>query len=199
MTSNISLDLIKELRARTQASFADCRTALEEAGGDLDEAAKRLRIRGAAIAEKRGAREAGAGTIEAYVHGNGKIGVLVELRTETDFVARSEEFKRLAHDLALHVAAANPQYRSPEEIPDAVRAEEKRLIEQQFAGSGKPPQVIEKIVAGKIEALAKDICLLSQPFVKNPDATVQDVLDEAVARFGERVTVARFSRFALSS
>lgn len=195
--TTVTLDLIKELRARTQASFADCRTALEEAGGDLDEAAKRLRLRGAAIAEKRGDRDAGAGIIDTYVHGNGKIGVLLELRTETDFVARSEEFKRLAHDLALHIAAANPQYRTPEEIPEAVRVEEARLIEQQFMESGKPPQVIEKIVAGKIDALAKDICLLSQPFVKDPAKTVQDILDEAVAKFGEKITVRRFVRYQI--
>lgn len=195
--AEVSIELIKELRNRTQASFADCKAALEETGGDLEEAAKRLRVRGAAIAEKRGDREAGAGIIEAYIHGNGKIGVLLDLRTETDFVARSPEFKALAHDIAMHVAAASPRYLTAEEIPEDVRAEEKRLIEQQFAGSGKPPQVVEKIVEGKLNSLAKDICLLSQPFVKDPGKTIQNIVDEAVAKFGEKVAVKRFERFQI--
>lgn len=192
--STIDPALIKALRERTQASFADCRTALEETRGDVEEAAKRLRIRGAAIAEKRGDRETNAGIIEAYVHTNSKIGVLVDLRSETDFVARSDEFKKLAHDLALHVAAARPRYLSAEDIPEEVREEEKRLIAQQFAGSGKPPQVLEKIVEGKLQALSKEICLLEQPFVKDPDKTVQNLLEEAVAKFGEKIQIAGFSR-----
>lgn len=195
--AEVSIDQIKELRAKTQASFADCREALEETGGDIEEAAKRLRVKGAAIAEKRGDRETAAGVIEAYIHSNGRIGVLVDLRAETDFVARSDEFKKLAHELALHVAASNPRYVAPDDIPDDVRDEEKRLVAQQFAGSGKPPEVLEKITQGKLEALAKEICLLTQPFVKDPDKTVQEVLDEAVAKFGEKVVVERFERFEI--
>jgi elongation factor Ts len=195
--AGVSLDLIKKLRERTQASFADCRAVLEETGGDLEEAVKLLRVRGAAIAEKRAAREAKAGIIEAYVHGNAQIGVLVDLRAETDFVARSPQFRALAHDLALHIAAANPRYLKPEDIPEDVRTEERRLIEQQFAASGKPPQVLEKIIEGKLAALAKEICLLEQPFVKDPDRTVRNILEEAVAKFGEKIEVARFTRYQI--
>jgi len=192
--SGITIDLIKQLRDRTQASFADCKNVLEETNGDLEEAAKQLRVRGAAIAEKRGDREANAGIVDAYIHSNGKLGVLLDLRTETDFVAKTEEFRALAHDIALHIAAAAPRYIRADEIPDTDREDEKRLIMQQFAESGKPANVVEKIVEGKLASLAKDICLLEQAFVKDQGKTVQNVLDEAVAKFGEKVTVARFAR-----
>ena len=195
--SSISLDQIKELRERTQASFADCKVVLEETGGDIEEAVKRLRVRGADIAEKREGHEANAGVIDAYIHSNGKIGVLVDLRTETDFVAKTEEFKALAHDVALHIAAANPRYLKPEDIPEEVREEEKRLIAQQFADSGKPPEIVGKIVEGKLQSMAKDICLLPQPFVKDPDKTVQNVIDEAVAKFGEKIEIAHFARLEI--
>ena len=197
MPASISIDLIKELRARTQASFADCREVLEETSGDIEEAAKRLRMRGAAIAEKRGSRDTNAGIVEAYVHSNAKIGVLVDLRSETDFVARSDEFKKLAHDLALHIAAAKPRFLSASDIPEDVLAEEKRLVTQQFQGSGKPPQVVEKIVLGKIQSLGKEICLLEQPFVKDPAKSVKSLLDEAVAKFGESIKIAAFSRLEI--
>lgn len=193
---SVSVELIKQLRDRTQASFADCKAVLEETNGDLEEAAKKLRIRGAAIAEKRGDRTAASGIIEAYVHSNAKIGVLLELSAETDFVSRSPDFKAVAHDIALHIAAANPKYVSADEIPQDVKDEEKRLIEEQFKGSGKTPKIIEKIVSGKIETMAKDLCLLSQAFVKDPTKTVQDVLNEAVAKFGEKITVGKFVRFS---
>ena len=193
----VPIELIKELRARTQASFADCRQALEETEGDLEEAAKRLRVRGAVIAEKRSGRDTDAGIVEAYIHSNSRVGVLVDLHAETDFVARSGEFKALAHDLALHIAAANPRYVSPDDIPEEARVEERRLITQQFQDSGKPPQVLEKIIEGKITAMAKEVCLLAQPFVKDSDKTVQDVLDEAVAKFGEKVIVKRFVRYQI--
>lgn len=195
--ADVTLDQIKELRDMTQASFADVKKVLEETGGDVEEAAKQLRVRGAAIAEKRGDREANAGIIEAYVHGNGKIGVLLDLRTETDFVANTDEFKALAHDIALHIAASSPRYVSPDEIPKEVQEEEKRLITQQFADSGKPAEIIEKIVEGKLRSLAEEITLLPQAFVKDTDKTIQDILDEAVARFGEKVTINGFSRMQI--
>ena len=194
---DVSVQQIKELREMTQASFADCKNVLEETDGDIEEAAKQLRVRGAAIAEKRGGREANAGVIDAYIHVNGTIGVLVDLRSETDFVANTEEFKALAHDIALHVAASAPRYVSPEDIPEEVTQEEKRLITQQFADSGKPPEIIEKIVTGKLKSMAQEIALLSQAFVKDPDKTIQDVVDEAVAKFGEKIYVKRFERFEI--
>lgn len=193
--ADVSIDHIKELRERTQASLADCRQALEETGGNIDEAMKELRAKGASVAEKRGDREAAAGRVEAYVHGEGSIGVLVEVRSETDFVARSPEFQELAHELALHVAASAPRYVREEEIPDEVKDEERELIKKQFQDAGKPEDVMAKIVEGKLAARAKELCLLEQPFVKDPDKTVQDVLDEAMAKFGEKVTVTRFARF----
>ncbi len=195
--ADVTLDQIKELRDRTQASFSDVKKVLEETGGDIDEAAKQLRVRGAAIAEKRGDRDANAGVIEAYIHGNGKIGVLLDLRTETDFVANTDDFKALAHDIALHIAASAPRYVSPDEIPEDVKVEEKRLITQQFADSGKPAEIIERIVEGKLKSLAEEITLLPQSFVKNPDKTIQDILDEAVARFGEKITIKAFTRMEI--
>lgn len=195
--ADVTLDQIKELRDRTQASFSDVKKVLEETGGDIDEAAKQLRVRGAAIAEKRGDRDANAGVIEAYIHGNGKIGVLLDLRTETDFVANTDDFKALAHDIALHIAASAPRYVSPDEIPEDVKVEEKRLITQQFADSGKPAEIIERIVEGKLKSLAEEITLLPQSFVKNPDKTIQDILDEAVSRFGEKITIKAFTRMEI--
>ena len=195
--ADVTLEMIKELRERTQASLADVKKVLEETEGDIEEAAKQLRVRGAAIAQKRGDRAANAGTVDAYIHSNGKVGVLIDLRSETDFVANTDEFKALAHDLALHIAAAAPRYVAPEDIPDEVVAEEKRLISEQYADSGKPADIIEKIVDGKVRSLGEEIALLPQTFVKNPDKTIQDVLDEAVAKFGEKITVARFERFVV--
>lgn len=193
--TNITIEMIKELRDKTQASLSDVKKVLEETDGDIEEAAKQLRVRGAAIAEKRGDRAANAGVVDAYIHSNGKVGVLLDLRTETDFVANTDEFKALAHDLALHIAAAGPRYVRPDDIPEEVVAEEKRLITEQYADSGKPAEIIEKIVDGKVRSLGEEIALLPQAFVKNPDKTIQDVLDEAVAKFGEKITVARFTRF----
>lgn len=195
--AEITLDQIKELRDRTQASFADCKAILEETAGDVEEAAKQLRVRGAAIAEKRGDRDANAGVIESYIHANGKIGVLLDLRTETDFVANTDEFKALAHDIALHIAAAAPRYVSVEDIPKEVRDEEERLISQQFEDSGKPAEIIEKIIAGKLNSLAEEIALMPQAFVKNPDKTIQNIIDEAVVKFGEKITVNGFSRMQI--
>lgn len=194
---DVSIDLIKQLRERTQASFADCKTALEETGGDLEEAVKRLRVRGSAIAEKRGEREVGAGIIEAYVHGNSQVGVLVDLRSETDFVARSEDFKNLAHDIALQIAASNPKYIDRGDIPQEAVDDEKRLVLQQYADSKKPKEIVEKIAEGKILAMAKENSLLLQPFIKDQGKTVADLINEAVAKFGEKIRVARFTRYQI--
>ena len=190
----MSIDSVKELRLRTQASLRDCQKALDEAGGDLEKAVKLLRARGQSIAEQKAGRVASAGTVAAYVHGNGVLGVLVELRCETDFVARSEQFKALAHDLALHIAAAAPRYKTKEDIPQEVIEEEKQIIVQEFEKSGKPAHIIDKIAEGKISALAKEIVLLEQPFVKNPDQTVTELIAEAVGKFGEKIEIGHFAR-----
>ncbi|OHA48147.1 MAG: translation elongation factor Ts [Candidatus Terrybacteria bacterium RIFCSPHIGHO2_01_FULL_48_17] len=193
----MNIALVKELRARTQASLSDCQRTLQEAGGDLEKAIKLLRTRGKTIAAQKMGRTASSGIIEAYIHGTGALGVLVELRTETDFVARSEQFKALAHDLALHIAAAAPHYMHREDIPREIIDEEKKIIAQEFEKSGKSSQVIEKIAEGKIAALAKEIVLMEQEFVKNPDQTVSEVIAEAVGKFGEKIEIGRFARIAV--
>lgn len=193
----MSIDLVKQLREKTQASLADCRKALEEAGGDIEEAAKLLRTRGQAIAAQKAGREAAQGTIAAYVHGNGAIAVLVEVRCETDFVARSPQFQEFAHNIALHIAASNPKYLAKDNIPQEIVDDEKRLIIQEFSKSGKSAQVIEKIAEGKISALAREIALLEQPFVKNPDQTIAETIAEAIGKFGEKIEIGQFVRFAI--
>jgi len=192
-----SVEILKDLRAKTNASLADCKKVLEETHGDVEKSEKLLKTRGLAVAEKKLGRTAREGDIASYIHSNGKIGVLVELYCETDFVARAPEFKQLAHDLALHIAASAPKYVSRQDIPNEILEEEKRIISQDFAKSGKPQQIIDKIVSGKLTALEAEITLLGQPFVKDPDRTVQQVITEAIAKFGEKIAVGRFTRLTL--
>ena len=192
-----SVEILKDLRAKTNASLADCKKVLEETRGDMEKAEKLLKTRGLAIAAKKSGRTAREGTIASYIHSNGKIGVLVELHCETDFVARAPEFKQLAHDLALHIAASAPKYVSGQDIPNEILEEEKRIISQDFAKSGKPQQIIDKIVLGKLTALEAEITLLGQSFVKDPNRTVQQVITEAIAKFGEKIEVGRFTHLIL--
>ena len=190
-----SLDLIKSLRDKTQASLADCRKSLEEAGGDLGKAEELLRMRGKLIAEKKADRAANAGLIETYVHSNGRVGVLVELRCETDFVARNELFKELAHDLALQVAAMTPKYVALDEVPEDAIAKERANFEKEFSGSGKPTDIIKKIVDGKLAKLFGEQSLLAQAFVKDPTRLVKDVITDVVGKLGENIRVERFVRY----
>jgi len=192
-----SINQLKKLRAETDVSLAECKKALEESGGDIQAAKDVLRKRGIALAQRKSEREAREGMVESYVHSDRKIGVLVDLRCETDFVARSEEFKKLAHDLALHVAAANPRFVRPEDIPQEYLEGEIEIYREQLSGSGKPKDLIEKILEGKIEKYKKEICLLSQSFVKDDQKTVQDLISEYIAKLGENIIVERFVRYEI--
>ncbi len=185
---------VKELRDRTGAGMMDCKAALEDAGGDLERAALLLRQRGAAAAQRKALREAREGLVEAYVHLNGRIGVLVEVLCETDFVARNERFRQFAHDMALQVAAARPRYVAREDVPEEVLATEREVYRQQALGQGKSERVVDSIVAGRLEKFLGEVCLLEQPFIKDPDRKVKDLLTDLVAVLGENVRISRFVR-----
>ncbi|QER41713.1 translation elongation factor Ts [Thermodesulfobacterium sp. TA1] len=193
--AQISVDLIKQLRERTAAGFSDCKKALEEAGGDIEKAVDILRKKGLAIAAKRAGKATSEGVVAAYIHSNKKIGVLVEVNCETDFVARTEEFQQFAHDVAMQIAATNPVAVTREEVPQEVVEREKKIYEEQVRESGKPENVIPKIVEGKMEKFYKENVLLEQPFIKNPEVTIQDLLNELIAKTGERIVIKRFARF----
>jgi len=193
----MSLPLVKELREKTGAGLLDCQKALGEAEGDLDRALRLLREKGLAKAAKRASRIATDGQVGAYIHPGGKIGVLVEVNCETDFVAKTDEFQQLVRDLAMQVAAASPRYVHREDVPESEQESERAIYRVQAEQSGKPPQVIERIIAGQLERYLKDVCLLEQPFIKQSDRTVGEVVQEAVTRLGENVTVRRFARFQL--
>lgn len=190
-------NLVAELRRRTGAGIMDCKTALEETGGDMEKAIEVLRKRGIAKAAKKAERPTAAGVVDAYIHPGERLGVLVEVDVETDFVARNQEFRRFVHDIAMHIAACDPLAIDRSGIPPEVIEREKRISAEQVAESGKPPHVAEKIVAGKLEKFYSDVCLLEQQFVKAPDKTVGDYLKEHIARFGENIIIRRFSRFKL--
>ncbi len=191
----ISASQVKELREKTGAGIMDCKKALSESKGDMEAAIKYLREKGLAAAQKKAGRTTAEGIVYSYIHGGGRIGVLLELNCETDFVARTEDFQQLAKDLAMHIAAMNPRYVSREDVPGEVIEKEKEIYMNQARESGKPEQVIEKIAQGKLEKFFKEVCLLEQPFVKDPDRTVEKLITEAVARLGENINVRRFVRF----
>jgi elongation factor Ts len=195
--SSVSAQQVRELRERTGAGMLDCQKALVQAGGDMDKAIQILREKGLATAQKKAGRVASQGLVASYIHAGGKIGVLIEVNCETDFVARTEEFQELVRDLAMQVAAANPRWIRREEVPEQVIASEREIYRAQAAGSGKPPQVIEKIVEGKLEKFFADTCLLEQPFIKDPDRTVQQLVTDAIAKIGENIVIRRFARFQL--
>jgi len=193
--AEISLELIKQLRERTVAGFMDCKKALEEAQGDIEKAIDILRKKGLAIATKRAAKETLEGVVAAYIHSNRKIGVLVEVNCETDFVARTSEFQEFAHNLAMQIAATNPVAVSREQVPPEILEREKKIYEEQLREAGKPENIIPKIVEGKLEKFYKENVLLEQPFIKNPDLTIQDLLNELMAKTGEKIVIKRFCRF----
>jgi len=194
---SISAEQVKELRKLTGAPLMDCKKALEKAGGDIQKALNVLKERGIAVAAKRSMREAKEGAIVAYIHHSGKVGVLLELNCETDFVARTEEFKELAHDLAMQVAAMAPTYISREDIPPEVLEQEKETLRKWAESQGRPPQAVEKMVEGKLESFFSTVCLLEQPFIKDEEKTVKDVIAEAMGKIGEKIAVGRFTRYAL--
>jgi elongation factor Ts len=190
---------VKILRERTGAGMMDCKRALEETKGDMEAAIDLLRTRGAAKAAKRAEREANEGTVGHYLHHGAKIGVLVELNCETDFVANTEAFKQLARDLAMHIAAARPVAVSEEDLPAELVARERQIYVEQVKAEGKPEAIREKIVDGKMRKFYEEVTLLKQPFVKNPDQTIADLITEVSAKTGEKVRVARFARVEVGS
>src|SRR5262245_7477910 len=193
----VSASIVKELREKTGAGMMDCKKALAESGGDLQKAFDYLRQKGLAAAAKKADRTATDGAVAAYVHAGGKIGVLVEVNCETDFVARTAEFQALLKDIAMQVAAANPRCVRREEVSAADIDKEKAIYRQQALESGKPEKVVEKIVEGKIDKFYSEVCLLEQAFIKEPDKKVLDVVNEAIARLGENIQVRRFARYHL--
>ena len=197
MTKAISAKDVAELRRQTGAGMMECKKALEESGGDMAKATEVLRKRGMAKAEKRAARRASEGVIGSYVHFNGKVGVLVDLNCETDFVARTDEFQALAKDLSLHIASAKPMTVSADDLPEELVAGERRIVEAQVAESGKPEAVKEKIVDGKMKKFCQERALLDQPFVKDDKTSVGQLVKQASAKLGENVVVRRFVRFEL--
>jgi elongation factor Ts len=194
---DISASQVKELRDRSGAPMMECKAALIEAKGDLDGAHKILRQRGQATAAKRSAKSTSEGVVGTYIHGGGKIGVLIEVNCETDFVARTDDFQTLVKDLAMHIAASDPRFVGREEVTEKVLAEEREIYKQQARATGKPEPVIEKIVAGKMEKYYQEFCLLEQPFVRDPAVPVRDIIHGVIAKTSENIRVRRFVRFVL--
>jgi elongation factor Ts len=194
---NITPELVKTLRDRTQAGIMDCKEALKEADGDMDKAVEHLRKKGLATAQKRAGRATSQGQIGSYIHAGGKMGVMVEVNCETDFVGRTDQFGTFVHNIAMHIVAANPVCVRREEMPPEVVEKEKEIYRAQAQETGKPDQVIEKIVAGKLDKFFKDSCLLEQAYVKNPDITITDYLNDTIVQTGESITIRRFARFVL--
>ena len=192
-----SIEKIKQLREETAAGMMDVKRALDESGGDVEGARRVLRERGQAIAAKKSARETHEGLIEAYVHFNGRVGVLVEVNCETDFVARTPEFKEFARNVALHVASMNPLTVSPEDVPQEALDEERAIAEKQAAEMDKPEEITNRIVEGRMKKFVNEKALLTQPYVKEPDKTVGELLQETVQRVGENVVIRRFVRYEL--
>lgn len=195
--SEVSATAVRDLRERTGAGMMDCKKALAEVNGDLERAIVYLREKGLAAAAKRAGRTAADGLVEAYIHAGGKIGVLIEVNCETDFVARTDDFRALVRDLAMQVAAANPRYVSREEVPAEVVEQERSIFAAQAASSGKPAAVIEKMVTGKIEKFYAEVCLLEQGYIKDADMPVSRLVSDATTKMGENIVVRRFSRFQL--
>lgn len=192
---DISASRVKELREKTGAGILDCKKALDESKGDIEKAIAFLREKGLAAALKKAGRTASEGLVYAYIHGHGKVGVLLEVNCETDFVAKTEGFVSLVKDIAMHVAATSPQYVSRCEVSASLIEAEREIYRNQAKESGKPEHVIAKMVDGKLDKFYKDVCLLEQGFVKNPDITIEKLIVEAIARLGENISIRRFARF----
>lgn len=193
----ISASTVKELREKTGAGMMDCKRALEECAGDLERAVIRLREQGLAAAVKKAARVANQGLVHSYIHGGGRLGVLVEVNCETDFVARNAEFQSFVHDMAMQVGAAKPDYVSRDEVPAEVLTAEQAVYRQQALAQGKPAAVVEKMVEGRLDKFLREVCLLEQPFIKDPDRSVRDVLTDTIAKTGENIAIRRFVRWEI--
>lgn len=186
--------MVKELREITKAGMLDCKKALDKTEGNLDKAIELLRKKGLAKAAKKSGRVAAEGIVESYIHG-GRIGVIVEINTETDFVVKNDEFKKFSKDVAMQIAAQNPQYVSREEVPEEILNKEKEILKEQALNEGKPEHIVEKMIVGRIEKYYKEVCLLEQTFVKNPDISIKDLLNEKISKIGENIVIRRFVRF----
>lgn len=193
----ISAELVKDLRQQSGGGILDCKQALTETNGNLERAIEFLRKKGLAMAAKKKERATSEGSIGSYIHPGGKIGVMVEINCETDFVAKTDEFQALVKDIAMHIAAVNPQYLSTEDIPQEVIDKEKEIFSSQAKESGKPEKIIDRIVEGKLEKFYGETCLLEQSFVKELDQTIKDILAAAVAKLGENISIRRFERYQL--
>jgi elongation factor Ts len=194
---DISANLVKELREKTGAGMMDCKKALAETSGDFEKAIEYLRKKGIAAAAKKAGRATREGAVTSYIHGEGRVGVLLEVNCETDFVARTEQFRTFVKDVAMHIAAASPQWVRPEEVPADVVAKEKEIAVAQMATQNKPQAVLEKIAEGKVKKFYEDTCLLQQVYVKDPNKTVEQLQKETIATLGENISIRRFARFVL--
>jgi len=197
--AKIDMKFVKQLREITGLGMMDCKKALEEAGGDVQKAVDLLRKKGAAVAAKRSEKATAEGIVQTYIHPGSQVGVMVELNCETDFVARTEEFKNFAHDICLHIAAIKPLYLNPEDVDSKFLEHEKEIIREQLAGAGKPEKMIEQIVEGKVKKLYSEICLMKQQFVKNDQMTIEEVLKELIGKTGENIKIKRFARFQVGA
>ncbi|MDD9270317.1 translation elongation factor Ts [Paenibacillus sp. GCM10023248] len=188
---------VKELREKTGAGMLDCKKALEEANGDLTKAGEILREKGLSAAANKAGRIATEGAVESYIHAGGKVGVLVEINCETDFVGKTDQFKAFCRDIAMHIAAASPSYVRREEVPTEALEKEKEILRNQALNEGKPEKIVDKMVEGRIGKYYEEYCLMEQPFVKDPDKTIEQLLNEKIATIGENISIRRFVRFAL--
>ena len=193
----ITASMVKELREKTSAGMMDCKKALSEANGDMEKAADILREKGIASAAKKAGRIAAEGIVESYIHGNGRIGVLLEINCETDFVANTDQFRAFVRDVAMHIAASNPKYLTREEVDQSEIEKEREILKQQALNEGKPEKIVEKMVEGRIEKFYKEICLLEQPFIKDTDKSIEALLKEQIVKIGENINIRRFVRFEL--
>ncbi|SFR01649.1 translation elongation factor Ts [Desulfoscipio geothermicus] len=195
--AEVTAAMVKELREKTGAGMMDCKKALKETEGDMEKAVDYLREKGLSAAAKKAGRVTAEGLVDSYIHAGGKIGVLIEVNCETDFVAKTGEFKELVRDIAMQVAAARPEYVSREEVPEHVVAKERDILAAQAANEGKPEKIIQKMVEGRLEKFYKEICLLEQPFIKDTDKTVKQLVTEKIAKIGENISIRRFVRYEL--
>lgn len=195
--AQISATMVKQLREKTGAGMMDCKSALSEVDGDVEKAIELLRKKGLATAQKRAGRAMREGTIQSYIHMNAKLGVLVEVNCETDFVAKNGDFQAFAKNVAMHIAASNPLGITAEDVPQAVIEKEKEIYRAQALETGKPENVIDKIVEGKLKKFYQDSCLMNQPYVRNPDITIADLLNELIAKIGENISIKRFVRYQI--
>ncbi len=193
----ITAEMVKELRERTGIGMMECKKALQESKGDLEKAILVLRKKGYARAKEKMSRETAEGIVGSYIHLDGKIGVLVEVNCESDFVARNQEFKDLVKNIAMHIAAANPKYISSEEVPEEVLEQEKAVIREQFKDAQKPPEILERIVQGKLSKFYEEVCLLNQPYIRDDKISVKELIASFISKIGENIKIGRFARFEL--